>query len=148
VEDGGGSAALVFTRSGGHWTPDKKLVGTSAVGKSAPSVALSADGSVVMLGGSNDNGGIGAVWVFAQSGGGWSQDKKLIGTGAMGRSTTLCRGPPTAVDEATSRGSAQATALPIMPALLHSPRQAIVRMKVAPIATFTTPECTSNGRTR
>ena len=87
VEDGGGGAGLVFTRSGGHWTLDNKLVGTSAVGKSAPSVGLSADGSVAMVGGSNDNGGIGAVWVFARSSGGWSQDKKLIGTGAMGKST-------------------------------------------------------------
>jgi hypothetical protein len=86
VEDGGGGAGLVFTRSGGHWTLDKKLVGTSAVGKSAPSVGLSADGSVAMIGGSNDNGGIGAVWVFAHGGGGWSEDKKLIGTGAMGKS--------------------------------------------------------------
>ena len=86
VEDGGGGAGLVFTRSGGHWTLDNKLVGTSAVGKSAPSVGLSADGSVAMIGGSNDNGGIGAVWVFAHSGGGWSEDKKLIGTGAMGKS--------------------------------------------------------------
>jgi protein-L-isoaspartate O-methyltransferase len=52
VEDGGGGAGLVFTRSGGHWTLDNKLVGTSAVGKSAPSVGLSADGSVVTIGGS------------------------------------------------------------------------------------------------
>jgi hypothetical protein len=87
VDDGGGGAGLVFTRRGGQWTLDRKLVGTSAVGKSAPSVGLSADGSVVMVGGSNDNGGIGAVWVFVQSNGGWSQDKKLIGTGAMGKST-------------------------------------------------------------
>src|SRR4029453_18724627 len=49
---------LVFTRSGGHWTQDKKLVGPGAVGKSTPSVALSADGNIVMVGGSNDNGGV------------------------------------------------------------------------------------------
>jgi hypothetical protein len=87
VEDGAGGGGLVFTRNGGQWTLDKKLVSTSAVGKSAPSVGLSADGSVVMVGGSNDNGGIGAVWVFARSGGGWSQDKKLIATDSMGKST-------------------------------------------------------------
>jgi hypothetical protein len=98
VDDGGGGAGLVFTRSGGQWTPDRKLVGTSAVGKSAPSVALSADASVVMIGGSNDNGGIGAVWAFAYSGGGWSQDKKLIGTSAMGKSP-----PPVALSTDGSR---------------------------------------------
>ena len=82
----GASGALVFTRSGGHWTQEKNLVGTGAVGKSAPSVALSADGSIVMVGGSNDNGGIGAAWVFTRSGGDWTQDKNLVGTGAVGKS--------------------------------------------------------------
>ena len=84
ADDGG--VALVFTRSGGHWTQDKSLVGTGAVGKSAPSVALSADGSIVMVGGSNDNGGIGAAWMFTRSGGYWTPDKNLVGTGAVGRS--------------------------------------------------------------
>ena len=83
ADDGG--VALVFTRSGGHWTQDKNLVGTGAVGKSAPSVALSADGSIVMVGGSNDNGGIGAAWMFTRSGGYWTQDKNLVGTGAVGK---------------------------------------------------------------
>ncbi len=70
ADDGGAGAALVFTRSGGRWTQDRKLVGSGAVGKSAPSVALSADGSIVMVGGSNDNGGVGAAWVFTRSGAG------------------------------------------------------------------------------
>jgi hypothetical protein len=64
---------LVFTRTGGQWAQDKKLVGTGAVGKSAPSVALSGDGSVVIVGLSNDNGGVGAAWVFRRSGDYWSQ---------------------------------------------------------------------------
>src|SRR5439155_8736637 len=80
AEDGG--VALVFTRIGDQWAQDKKLVGTGAVGKSAPSLALSADGSVVILGASNDNGGVGAAWVFTRSGGYWSQDKHLVGSGA------------------------------------------------------------------
>ena len=80
AEDGG--VALVFTRGGGQWTQDKRLVGTGAIGKSAPSVALSTDGSVVILGASNDNGGVGAAWLFTRSGGYWSQDKHLVGSGA------------------------------------------------------------------
>ena len=40
-------------------------------------MALSADGSIVMVGGSNDNGGVGAAWMFTRSGGYWTQDKKL-----------------------------------------------------------------------
>lgn len=98
VEDGAGNAGLVFTRSGGQWTLDKKLVVTSAVGKSTPSVALSADARVVMVGGSNDNGGIGAVWAFTHSDGGWSQDKKLIGTSAIRKSP-----PPAALSADGSR---------------------------------------------
>ena len=86
ADDGGVGAASVFTRSGDHWTQDKNLVGTGAVGNSAPSVALSADGSVVMVGGSNDNWGIGAAWVFTRSGGQWMQDSFLAGTGAVRKS--------------------------------------------------------------
>src|SRR5262249_47285001 len=55
------------------------------MGKSAPSVALSADGSIVMVGGSNDNGGIGAAWMFTRSGGYWAEGKRLGGTRAVGR---------------------------------------------------------------
>ena len=85
----------MFTRNGGRWTQDKKLVGAGAVGKSTPSVALSADGSIVMVGGSNDNGGIGAAWMFTRSGSYWTQDKNLVGTGAVGKSApsvALCTG--------------------------------------------------------
>jgi lipocalin len=67
ADDGGVGAASVFTRSDGHWTQDKKLAGIGAVGQSAPSVALSADGSIVMVGGPNDNGGIGAAWVLTRT---------------------------------------------------------------------------------
>jgi hypothetical protein len=84
AEDAG--AALVFSRRGGHWTQDEQLVGAGAVGKSAPSVALSADGSIVMVGGSNDNGGVGAAWMFTRRGANWTQDKNLVGTGAVGKS--------------------------------------------------------------
>jgi hypothetical protein len=64
ADQAGVGAASVFTRSDGHWTPDRKLIGIGAVGQTAPSVALSADGSLVMIGGPNDNGGIGAAWLF------------------------------------------------------------------------------------
>jgi len=67
ADETGAGAASVFIRSDGHWTSDKKLNGIGAVGQTAPSVALSADGSVVMVGGPNDNGGIGAAWVFTRT---------------------------------------------------------------------------------
>ena len=69
--DGGVGAASVFTRSGGTWTQGEKVVSAGAVGTFSPSVALSADGSVVLLGGANDNGGVGAAWTFTQRAGHW-----------------------------------------------------------------------------
>ena len=68
-DNGGVGAAWMFTRSGGYWTQGKNLVGTSAVGKSAPSVA-SADDSIVIVGRSNDSGGIGEASAFTRSDGG------------------------------------------------------------------------------
>ena len=43
------------------------------------SVAVSADGSTALLGGPQDNGGTGAVWVFTRANGAWSQQgNKLV----------------------------------------------------------------------
>jgi hypothetical protein len=81
-------AAWVFIRSGGVWTQQgPKLVGTGAVGTSYQgiSVALSADGSIGVVGGYWDNGYAGATWAFTRSGGVWTQQgDKLFGTGAVG----------------------------------------------------------------
>jgi hypothetical protein len=87
IDDPAG-AAWVFTRSGGVWTQQgDKLVGSGAIGTPAQgiSVALSADGNTAIVGGSFDNNGIGAAWVFTRSGGIWTQQgSKLVGTGAIG----------------------------------------------------------------
>jgi hypothetical protein len=83
----GTGAAWVFTRSGGVWTQQgSKLVGTGALGRAAQgqSVALSADSSTAIIGGPQDNSGVGAAWVFTPSGGVWTQQgPKLVG-GANG----------------------------------------------------------------
>jgi hypothetical protein len=82
----GVGAAWVFTRSGGVWSQQGKLVGTGAIGPAGQgsSVALSGDGSTAIIGGPGDNRGIGATWVFTLSGGVWSQQgPKLVGTGIL-----------------------------------------------------------------
>jgi hypothetical protein len=83
----------VFTRSGGLWSQEAKLVGTGLVGfiaaEQGSSVALSADGNTAIIGGPGDNTWGGAAWVFTRSGGIWSQQKKLVGTGAIGPEGTL-----------------------------------------------------------
>ena len=85
----------MFTRSGSVWTQQGgKLVGAGAVGGAAGgsrsaeqgySVALSSDGNTAIVGGSFDDNGVGAAWVFTRSGGVWTQQgNKLVGTGAAG----------------------------------------------------------------
>ncbi len=79
-------AAWVFTESGGTWTQQgSKLVGTGAVGMSDQGwrVAISPDGSTILVGGSGDDLGNGATWVFVNSAGVWSQQGgKLVGGSA------------------------------------------------------------------
>lgn len=85
--DAGVGGVWIFTRSGGTWSQQgPKLVGSGAVQNSEEghSVALSADGTTLIMGAPGDNDGFGAAWVFKQSGGVWIQQTKLIGTGAVG----------------------------------------------------------------
>jgi hypothetical protein len=80
-------ASWVFTRSSGVWLQQgSKLVGTGVVGAAwqGRSVAISADGNTAIVGGDNDIGGLGAAWVFTRSGGVWSQQYLLSGSGAIG----------------------------------------------------------------
>jgi len=81
-------AAWIFTRSGGIWTQPGKLVGTGAVGQGeqGSSVALSADGTIAIVGGPYDNSKTGAAWIYTRSGDVWTQQgSKLVGTGAVGK---------------------------------------------------------------
>ena len=88
-DNSGIGAAWVFARSGSTWAQQgNKLVGTGAVGNAhqGSSVSLSADGNTAIVGGSNDNSGVGAAWVFTRTGSTWTQQgNKLVGTGATGQ---------------------------------------------------------------
>ena len=82
-------AAWVFTRSSGAWGQlGNKLVGAGAVGQGGQgfSVALSADGTIAIVGGPHDNSNTGAAWIYTRSGNLWTQQgSKLVGTGAAGK---------------------------------------------------------------
>ena len=70
TDNSSAGAAWVWTRSGGVWSQQgTKLVGSGAVGAAQQgiSVALSADGSTAIVGGSGDNSYAGAAWVFTAS---------------------------------------------------------------------------------
>jgi hypothetical protein len=72
ADNGGIGAAWVFIRSGAGWSPHgSKLTGSDAVSASFSvdqgfSVALSADGTTVVVGGIDDNSFVGAAWVYFQ----------------------------------------------------------------------------------
>jgi len=81
--------AWIFKRSGSTWTQQgAELVGTGATGaaQQGKSVAISGDGTTVIIGGPGDNSNAGAAWIFIfTSDGGWTQyGTKLVGTGATG----------------------------------------------------------------
>ncbi len=82
----GVGAAWVFTRSNGVWTQGQILAANDEAGQAGfgQSVALSADGNTVIVGGPNDNfATMGSAWVFTRSSGIWTQQgPKLVGTGA------------------------------------------------------------------
>jgi hypothetical protein len=76
--------AWVFSRSGGTWTQEgPKLVASDEPGFDSFgwSVALSADGSTALIGGLGDNSNQGAVWMFAPSGGVWTQQGSRVTPG-------------------------------------------------------------------
>jgi hypothetical protein len=86
-DDTAAGAAWVSTRSSGVWSQQGPKLTGSEEGNSefGVIVALSADGDTALIGGWNDNGRKGAVWVFTRSGGVWSQQgPKLTGGGEIG----------------------------------------------------------------
>lgn len=88
-------ATWVFTRTGTTWTQQgTKLVGTGYTGTSYQgySVALSADGNTLVVGGLADNSGAGAVWTFLRSGGVWTQSgSKLLPISPTGTASNFGR---------------------------------------------------------
>ena len=68
-------AAWVFTRSGSSWQPAAKLRPRDEAGdgRFGSSVAVSANGGVIVVGAPGDAEQLGAAWVFIRSGAGWGQ---------------------------------------------------------------------------
>jgi hypothetical protein len=85
IDDNFIGAVWVFTRSNGVWNQQgDKLIANDSVGfdiYQGRSVALSADGNTAIVGGTGDNGGIGAAWIYTRSNGVWTQQgNKLLPT--------------------------------------------------------------------
>lgn len=82
VSDNGGlGATWVFSRTGSSWTQmGSKLIGSGSVGLShqGSSVALSADGNTLLVGGYGDKLNQGSVWVFTRNASSWQQQGTKI----------------------------------------------------------------------
>ncbi len=90
----GVGAAWVFSRTAGAWKQQGgKLVGTGAAGPAGQgtSVALSGDAGTLIVGAPSDNSNAGAVWVFTQAGGKWTQQGNKL-TGSTPTSTFSIQG--------------------------------------------------------
>jgi hypothetical protein len=86
VDNTNQGAAWVYTRSGTTWTQQTKLIGTGNIGAAlqGTSVSLSSNGNTLAVSGCTDNSNKGAVWIYAYSGGTWTQKQKFVGSGAIG----------------------------------------------------------------
>jgi uncharacterized delta-60 repeat protein len=81
-------AAWIWTRENGEWSEQTKLVPSGAIPTDASlefgwAVALSDDGNTAIVGAPLDDEGLGAAWVWTRTGSTWTQQAKLVGTGAM-----------------------------------------------------------------
>jgi hypothetical protein len=81
-------AAWIFVRSGTRWVQQGgKLIprDEAGAGQFGSTVALSADGTVALIGGPTADNDAGAAWTFTRSRTGWSQQgSKLTGSGQSG----------------------------------------------------------------
>jgi hypothetical protein len=88
-EDTGGSyagAAYVFTRSGGSWTQQAKLLASDAQSSDQFGVSVAVSGDTAVIGAYREatgGSGAGAAYVFTRSGGAWTQQAKLLASDAQ-----------------------------------------------------------------
>ncbi len=70
-------AAYVFVRSGTVWTQQQKLTASDGAFNDGFGFSVAISGETIVVGALNQNGGQGAAYVFARSGGVWSEQQKL-----------------------------------------------------------------------
>src|SRR5262245_47543348 len=78
-------SVYVFTRSGGAWTQQQKLIASDPAASGTFGRALALNGDTLMVGAYSDNAGIfqqGSVYVFTRSNGVWTQQQKLTASDA------------------------------------------------------------------
>jgi hypothetical protein len=87
-DDGSGSnsgSAYVFIRSGSLWSQQAKFTAADAAADDRFGISVSVSGNTAVVGANNDDDGgsnSGSAYVFTRSGSDWSQQGKLIASGA------------------------------------------------------------------
>jgi hypothetical protein len=80
-DNGKHGAAWIFTRSGPGWVQQgSKITGAGEIseGRFGSSVALSGDGSTALVGARGDDEGVGAAWLYSETGSGWAQQGPML----------------------------------------------------------------------
>jgi hypothetical protein len=86
TDAGNNGSIVIFTQSGGVWTQQgSKLAPSGDLGAQISSLDFSSNGQTLVAGGSADNGGNGAIWVYNLQNGVWTQQGgKITATGNTG----------------------------------------------------------------
>lgn len=83
-DNGKHGGVWIFARAGSGWAQQgAKITGADEVseGRFGSSVALSGDGRTALVGGRGNENGLGAAWIYSQTGSGWAQQGPML-TGA------------------------------------------------------------------
>ena len=86
VDDNGRGSAYIFTRSGGTWTQQAKLVASDGADGDwfGYSLAISGDGNTAIVGARNDDSAKGSAYIYTRSGSTWTQQAKLLASDGAG----------------------------------------------------------------
>ena len=87
ADNSNAGAVWTYKRTGNTWSQvGSKLTVSDNIGPAnfGQSVALSADGNTLAVGGYTDNSSAGAVWIFTNNGNSWTQQSKITATGNTG----------------------------------------------------------------
>ena len=76
-------AAYVFTESGGTWTQTQKLTASDGTLGDGFGNSVALDGTTALIGADSVNVGVGAAYVFTESGGTWTQTQELSVSGGV-----------------------------------------------------------------
>jgi hypothetical protein len=81
-DDSSRGSIYVFTRSGGSWNQQQKLIASDAAAGDQLGFSVSVSGDTVVAGAYQDDSSRGSVYVFTRSGSTWTQQRKLTASDA------------------------------------------------------------------